>query len=247
MIAVSNTIVLIPAYNEAETIGDLLAEVRHSLPDMPICVVNDCSGDHTAAILRGRHCHLLDLPCNLGVGGAMQAAFQYAFEQGYDYAIRLDGDGQHPPAECAKLIERMVRGDVDLVMGSRFLGDGTYRSAWYRQVGIVGLSFVLSAACRQRITDPTSGFQIVNRAVMGYFSHQYPVDYPEPEALALLSRQGYRFCEVGVRFRARQKGKSSIRHWGTIYYLFKVGVALFVDRCRAMDPRYDRLHAENWI
>jgi glycosyltransferase involved in cell wall biosynthesis len=239
------TIFLIPVYNEEANVRPLLAEIRASFGSVPVCFINDCSQDRTRDVLRGADCHFIDLPCNLGVGGAMQAGFQYAYENGYRYAIRIDGDGQHPPAEAAKLMRRMLEGDVDMVVGSRFLGDGEYRSAWYRQFGIHGLSWALSAACRKRITDPTSGFQVMNRAVMRYLGHDYPVDYPEPEALALLSRQGYRFCEEGVKFRARQHGTSSIRNWGTLYYMFKVGIALFVDRCRAVDPRFDRQRLED--
>jgi len=241
------TLFLIPVHNEEGNIRPLLAEIRALYGSVPVCFVNDCSADRTRQVLRRSDCLYLDLPNNLGVGGAMQAGFRYAFEQGYAYAVRIDGDGQHPPSECAKLVERMLQGDVDMVVGSRSLGDGAYRSAWYRQAGIFGLAWSLSAVCRRKITDPTSGFQMVNRAVLGYFAHHYPVDYPEPEALALLSRQGYRVCEVGVSFRARREGRSSIRHWGTIYYLFKVGIALFVDRCRAVDRNYDRERAEEWV
>ncbi len=244
----SNTIVLIPIFNEGENMLPLLKEVHACFPDYPVCLIDDGSTDHTRHLLRGTGCGYLSLPCNLGVGGAMQAGFRYAYEQGFDYAVRIDGDGQHPPAECARLIERMSRGDVDMVVGSRFLGEsGGYTSAWYRQAGIAGLAVALSLACRQRITDPTSGFQIVNRAVMYYFANHYPADYPEPESLALLSRQGYRFCEVPARFRARRYGISSIQTWGTFYYLFKVGVALFVDRCRAVDARYDRANVEGML
>ena len=134
----------------------------------------------------------------------------------------------------------MSRGDVDLVVGSRFLADGGYTSTRTRQIGIYWLASLLSYACRQKVTDLTSGFQMANRSVMHYFAHQYPVDYPEPESLALLSRQGYRFAEVPAKFREREFGTSSIRSWGTIYYMFKVCVALFVDRCRSVDPRFDR-------
>ncbi len=234
------TIFLIPVYNEEANIAPLLAELRSLFPSAPVCFINDCSSDGTASVLRDSGCRYLNLPCNLGVGGGMQAGFRYAFDQGYDFAIRIDGDGQHPPAECRKLIERMAAGDVDMVVGSRFLGERAYTSTLFRQAGIRGLAAMLSAACRQRITDPTSGFQMVNRAVMYYFAHQYPVDYPEPESLALLSRQGYRYCEAAVQFRARERGTSSIRKWNTLYYMFKVSVALFVDRCRAVDPRFDR-------
>ncbi len=239
-----NTIILIPGFNEEANLEVLLREVAAQWPGVPVCVINDCSRDGTAQKLKAAGCAYLNLPCQLGVGGAMQAGFRYALEGGYDYAIRLDGDGQHPPAECAALIERMSRGDVDLVTGSRFLADGSYTSTMVRQLGIAGLAAFLSWACRQRITDPTSGFQMVNRAALAYFAHQYPADYPEPEALALLSRQGYRFAEVPARFRERQAGTSSIRRWGTVFYMCKVCVALFVDRCRAVDPRFDRRHME---
>lgn len=233
-------IVLIPVFNEEANIGPLLAEVRAHCPGTAICVINDCSQDGTARVLKAAGCAHLNLPCNLGVGGAMQAGFRYAYEQGYAYALRLDGDGQHPPAECAALFARMAQGDVDLVLGSRFLAAGGYTSTRMRQFGIAGLAAFLSYVCRQRITDPTSGFQLVNRAVMYYFAHQYPAEYPEPESLALLSRQGYRFAEAPARFRERQTGKSSIRRWGTLFFMFKVCVALFVDRCRAVDPRFNR-------
>ena len=234
------TIFLIPVFNEEANIAPLLAELRSVYPAAPVCFINDCSLDGTAYTLLGTGCQYLNLPCNLGVGGAMQAGFKYAFERGFRYAIRIDGDGQHPPAECQKLVERMAMGDVDMVVGSRFLGERSYTSTLFRQAGIRGLAAMLSVACRQRITDPTSGFQMVNRAVMYYFAHQYPVDYPEPESLALLSRQGYRYGEVAAQFRARERGASSIRSWHTLYYMFKVSVALFVDRCRAVDPRFDR-------
>jgi glycosyltransferase involved in cell wall biosynthesis len=244
MPSLPNTIVLIPVFNEEDNIGPLLKEVGEYLPGVPICVINDCSKDRTAQKLRGAGCAHLNLPCNLGVGGAMQAGFRYAVEHGFDYALRLDGDGQHPPGECEALIERMARGDVDMVVGSRFLADGGYTSTRVRQIGIAGLAAFLSYACRQKITDPTSGFQVVNRAVLLYFASQYPVDYPEPESLALLSRQGYRFAEAPAKFRERRYGTSSIRRWGTIYYMFKACLALFVDRCRAVDPRFDRRNVE---
>jgi glycosyltransferase involved in cell wall biosynthesis len=239
-----NTILLIPVFNEEKNVGPICAEIRECLPSLPVCFIDDCSTDGTVQALRTATCRYVSLPCNLGVGGAMQAGFRYAYANGYDYAIRIDGDGQHPPSECAGLAARMARGDVDMVVGSRFLGERSYTSTWYRHLGILGLAGVLSLACRRKITDPTSGFQMVNRAVMHYFAHQYPVDYPEPESLALLSRQGYRVCETPAKFRPRTRGTSSIKKWGTLYYMFKVGVALFVDRCRAVDPRYDRQNIE---
>ncbi len=241
------TVILIPAYNEAANIGPLFEEIKACWPQVDVCFIDDGSTDETMGILRRLPCRHLSLPCNLGVGGAMQAGFQYAFQNGYDYAIRMDGDGQHPPGECGKLVERMAADDVDMVVGSRFLGEGSYTSSWYRQIGIYGLAAMLSAACRRRISDPTSGFQMVNRLLMYFFSMHYPSDYPEPEALALISRQGYQCAETAVQFRARYRGRSTIRSWGTVYYLFKVSVALFVDRCRAVDPKCNRRAVEKLI
>lgn len=241
------TVLLIPVFNEEENLLPLHAEIRSCFPDLPVCYLDDCSTDRTLAVLKTLDCDYVSVPCNLGVGGVMQAGFRYAFDRGYDYAIRIDGDGQHPPSECVRLAERMAQGGTDLVVGSRFLGERSYRSTWYRQAGIFGLAYALSLACRRRITDPTSGFQMVNRAVLFFFAHHYPADYPEPESLALLSRQGYHCCEVPAKFRPRQRGVSSIHTWGTFFYLFKVGVALFVDRCRAVDPAFDRAHVERML
>jgi len=236
------TLIIIPAYNEEGALPGLLAEVKAAAPGTPITVINDCSLDHTAAVARKHGALVLDLPCNLGVGGAVQAGFQYAFARGYKYVIRCDGDGQHPPSEIPKLVEAMKAGDVDLVVGSRFLHEDkeSYKSTALRSAGIRGLALVLSVICRARITDPTSGFQMLNRPLLAYFAHSYPLDYPEPESLALLRRQGYRFREVAARFRPRLTGKSSIRSWGAFYYLLKVGLALLVDRARPVNPRYAR-------
>ena len=235
-------LVLIPAYNEEAALPALVDEVRAAVPNVDIVVINDCSLDHTANVARKLGVYVLDLPCNLGVGGAVQAGFRYAFDRGYQYVIRCDGDGQHPPSEIPKLIAAMKSGDADLVVGSRFLEDDkdSYKSTTLRSAGIHGLSFLLTLICRARVTDPTSGFQMINRPLLAYFAHSYPLDYPEPESLALLRRQGYRFREVGARFRPRLTGQSSIHSSGAIYYMFKVGLALLVDRARTVNPRYAR-------
>jgi glycosyltransferase involved in cell wall biosynthesis len=236
------SLIIIPAFNEEAALPGLLAEIRAVAPDSDVAVLNDCSLDHTAAVARKHGALVLDLPCNLGVGGAVQAGFQYAFQRGYRYVIRCDGDGQHPPSEIPKLIDAMRAGDVDLVVGSRFLENDkdSYKSTALRSIGIRGLAWLLTLTCRARVTDPTSGFQMLNRPLLTYFAHSYPLDYPEPESLALLRRQGYRFREVGTRFRARTTGISSIKSWGALYYMLKVGLALVVDRARTVNPRYAR-------
>ena len=234
------SVLIIPAFNEEEALGLLLDEVTALFPTLDVVVVNDCSTDRTAEVARAHGASVLDLPCNLGVGGAMQAGFEYACARNYRYAFRCDGDGQHPPAEIPKLVAAMHETCVDVVIGSRFLGDRTYTSTRWRSLGIAGLSALLSYACRQRITDPTSGFQMLNRLALCFLAGNYPADYPEPESLALLTRQGYRVRETAVTFRARQGGCSSIGTRVAMYYAMKVTLALLVDRARAVDPRFHR-------
>lgn len=235
---VRSLLVLIPAYNEEAALGRLLEEVRQALPDTPVLVVSDGSKDHTAAVARANGAAVLDLPHNLGVGGAMQAGFQFAVRQGYRYVLRLDGDGQHPPAEAMKLVHSMVETDADLVVGSRFGATQDCVSTRFRYLGIRVLAFFLSVICRASIADPTSGFWLVKRPLLDYFAAHYPTDYPEPEALALLRRHGYAFAQTAVQFRERQAGTSSIHLVDTLYYVVKVGLALVVDRVRTVNPRH---------
>lgn len=241
----AQTLIIIPAFNEEASLPALLAEIRASAPTADIAVINDCSRDRTAAVARRAGVAVLDLPCNLGVGGAVQTGFRYALSRGYHYVLRCDGDGQHPPSEIPKLVAAMQENRHDLIIGSRFVSEnnGSYTSTAWRSMGIRGLAFILSLICRARITDPTSGFQMLNRPLLYCFAHAYPVDYPEPESLALLRRQGYSFKEVGCSFRARQGGISSIHSWGAIYYLLKVSLALLVDRARPVDPQFSRHNA----
>ena len=240
----SDTLVIVPAYNEEESIGALLSEIGAHVPQFDVLVVNDGSSDDTAAVVLDRGVALLDLPCNLGVGGAVQAGFRFAYERGYRYGVRCDGDGQHPPSEIPKLVAAMREHKADLIIGSRFLGGKSYTSTPIRYLGIAVLGWLLSIICRKRVTDPTSGFQMLNLPLLHFFGHSYPTDYPEPEALALLRRQGYDFHEVAVTFRERSAGRSSIRGWGTLYYLMKVFLALLVDRARPVNPRFDRSRLE---
>ena len=243
----SQLAVLIPAYNEALSLGSLIREIRAVLPTQPVIIVNDGSLDRTADVARAHGAIVLDLPCNLGIGGAVQTGFRYAFENGYKYVVRLDGDGQHPPEGISTLVDKLVAEKVDMVLGSRFLDVRSYRSTFVRFLGIRGLAVMLSLICRKKVTDPTSGFFVLNRRLLYYFSHHYPTDYPEPEALALLRRQGYDFCEAGVVFRARTAGQSSINSWSTIYYGIKVGLALLVDRVRPVDRRFEKFRVRQDI
>ena len=230
-------VVLIPAFNEEAALPALLDEVRRELPTLTAVVINDGSSDQTAWVARREGVHVLDLPCNLGVGGGVQVGFQFALRHGFRYALRLDADGQHPPSEAWKLMNAMQAQPCDLVIGSRFGATRTNISTRLRYAGIRSLALFLSLICRARITDPTSGFWLVDRRLLDLFSESYPCDYPEPEALALLRRLGYAFHEQPVTFRARTAGHSSIGRWDTLYYALKVGLALSVDRVRPVDDR----------
>lgn len=236
-VLLSRTMVLIPAFNEEASLPSLLREVNEQLSGAAITVVDDGSSDGTAAVARAGGARVLRLPCNVGVGPAVQTGFKYALESGYDYVLRLDGDGQHPPAEAVNLFEALRACPSDLIVGTRHGSGSTYRGSWSRRLALKGLAVFVSLICRQRITDPTSGFWLAKRPLVQCFALHYPVDYPEAEAIALLRRQGFSLAEVPVAFRPRQTGHSSIQTWGSINFATKVFLALFVDRLRAVDHR----------
>lgn len=239
--------VIIPAYNEEAAISSLMDELNEHVPFLDVIVISDGSVDNTAALARKKGAIVLDLPCNLGVGGAVQVGLRYAYERGYQFVVRIDGDGQHPPSEIPKLIDAIKTGDADLIIGSRFIGERSYASTPLRWIGIKLLAIFLSIICRSRVTDPASGFWIINRKLLYYFAHDYPTEYPEPEAIALMRRHGYSFREEPVMFRARTTGRSSIQIWGTFYYAVKVGLALLVDRIRPIDPRFEKANVKDII
>lgn len=242
-----NLLVLVPAFNEEASLGSLLAEIRAALPGVKVLVVSDGSKDRTVAVARAGGAEVLDLPHNLGVGGAVQAGFQHALRSGFRHVLRLDGDGQHPPAEAGKLVARMAETGADLVVGSRFGATRECVSSRFRYAGIRALALFLSSICKARISDPTSGFWLVSRPLLDYFAHYYPTDYPEPEALALLRRQGYAFAETPVTFRGRTTGQSSIGFLDALYYMVKVGLALVVDRVREVNPRFAKGRLEGTV
>ena len=233
-------LLIIPAFNEAQTLPTLLEEVKAAALPLDVLIINDGSSDLTATTARLHGAQVLDLPCNLGVGRAVQAGFQFADQRGYGFVVRIDGDGQHPPAEIPKLMQAAATQGSDLVVGSRFGGERQIISTRFRYAGVKALAVFLSIICRSRIHDPTSGFWLVRQPLLRYFANEFPSDYPEPEALALMRRQGFTFSEVPVKFRVRQAGVSSIRSWGTIYYAFKVGLALVVDRVRPVNRHFAR-------
>jgi glycosyltransferase involved in cell wall biosynthesis len=222
-------LVIIPAYNEESSVGRVVEKVHAHLPQGEVLVVNDGSTDLTSEKARASGATVLDLPFNLGIGGAMQAGYQYASQRGYDIAVQVDADGQHDPKEIAKLLKALEEKKIDVAIGSRFIGDSEYTSSFMRRIGITIFSGVISMTVGQKITDPTSGFRATNRKAIQLFASDYPQDYPEPEAVILLHQCRLKIEEVPVVMSERYSGESSITKIRSIYYMVKVLLAIFVD------------------
>ena len=218
----------VPALNEEQTVGRVIDEIRAFDPGFDIVVVDDGSTDRTAGVAADRGAHVLRLPFNLGIGGAMQTGFRFAFEQGFDIAVQIDGDGQHDPSQLPKILGPVLAGEADLCVGSRFTGEGAYRSSFARRVGIKIFAGVVSAVVRQKVTDTTSGFRAVNRKGIALFAADYPHDYPEVEATVMCVKHKLRLTEVPVTMRERGGGASSITAVRSVYYMTKVLLAIFV-------------------
>jgi len=225
-------LVIIPAYNEEANVAGVIRRVREALPQADVLVINDGSTDATGAVARRASAFVVDLPFNLGIGGAMQTGYLYAWRGGYDVAVQVEGDGQHNPAEIHHLLPPLHADTANLVIGSRFVGDQQYHAPFARRLGIAILARVISAVIGQRVTDTTSGFRAVNRKGIGLFAQEYPHDYPEPESLVLASRAGFRVQEVGVHMNQRQAGRSSITLLRSAYYMVKVLLAILIGLLR---------------
>jgi glycosyltransferase involved in cell wall biosynthesis len=221
-------IAIVPAYNEERNIGRVVGELQAFDPSLDVVVISDGSVDATAGAAEAAGALVLRLPFNLGIGGAVQTGFRYAWENGYELVIRCDGDGQHIPAELPKVLEPVLAGAADIAVGSRFAGGEGYRSSASRRVGIRLLAIIVSAIARQRVTDTTSGFQVLNRRALGLFAADYPHDYPEVEGMVMTIRHRLRLVEVPVLMREREHGRSSITALRSIYYMAKVLTALFI-------------------
>lgn len=224
---------IIPAYNEEKSIPNVIRSIKRHHPEADIVVINDGSSDGTSLAAKATGgAYVIDLPVNVGIGGAMQTGYLYAERRGYDIAVQIDGDGQHDPGELEKLIARLENGSADCCIGSRFLCKTSYRSSFSRRIGIWFFSWMIHWMAGLKITDPTSGFRAVNREVIRLFARYYPYDYPEVEAVVLLVRRGFRVEETSVRMHRRQTGKSSITPFKSLYYMLKVSLAVMMTRIR---------------
>ena len=223
-------VAIVPALNEEHTVPRVIDELRAFDPGLDVVVIDDGSSDRTAEVAAAKGATVLRLPYNLGIGGSVQTGFRFAYERGYDLAVRVDGDGQHDPSQLGRIVGPVLDGDADIVVGSRFAGESGdgYRSSRSRRVGIRILASVVSGIVRQRVTDPTSGFQALNRRGIALFARDYPHDYPEVEATVMVFRHRLRMQEVPVSMRERGGGRSSITALRSIYYMVKVLLAIFV-------------------
>ncbi len=233
-------VAVVPAWNEAGAIGRVVDEIKSFAAGAAVIVVDDASSDQTADVAEAHGATVLRLPFNVGIGGAVQTGFRYARDEGYEVAVRLDGDGQHTAAELTKLLAPIEAGTADLVIGSRFVDPGgTYRPPFARRLGIRIFARLVSVLGGQKVTDTTSGFLALNRSGIELFASEYPHDYPEVEATLVALRSGLRLAQVQVEMRERQAGTSSITFVRSLYYIVKVMLALLVASLR----RYPRLEA----
>lgn len=224
------TCVIIPAYNEQESISKTLQDLRQNAPAVDCIVVNDCSTDRTKTVLREQRASYLDLPVNLGIGGGVQTGYCYAMERGYDIAVQFDGDGQHMAEYIQDLIRPIESGQADVVIGSRFLKKEGFQSSVMRRMGIGFLSTLIRVLCGEKVLDVTSGMRAVNREMIAFFARNYAQDYPEPEAILASGLKKVRILEVPVQMRERQGGVSSISPVSSMYYMIKVSLALILSR-----------------
>jgi hypothetical protein len=234
-------VAIVPALNEEGSIARVIDEIRAFDPELDVLVIDDGSADGTTDAARAKAAIVLRLPFNLGIGGAVQTGFRYAYEHGYDLVVRVDGDGQHDPAQLQTIVDPVLRGDADICVGSRFVANDGYRSSASRRLGIRVLAWTASRLTGQRVTDPTSGFQAVNRNGIALFAADYPHDYPEVEAIVMVEKHRLRLLEVPVAMREREHGRSSITAARSVYYMAKVLLAIFVGSFRrSIVPREDR-------
>ncbi len=226
------SLVIIPAYNEEENIVKTVQNIKEYAPDFDYIIVNDCSQDATLLVCREHGFCVIDLPVNLGIGGAVQTGYQYAEKNGYEIAVQFDGDGQHDAAYLNKMRQMLMSQELDMVIGSRFIEKEGFQSSGIRRLGIRYFSRLIFFMTGKRIYDPTSGMRMGNRRVIETFAKNYPKDYPEPESIVMLLKQKKRIAEYPVKMKEREAGTSSISAGKSIYYMFKVTVAIVMEKLR---------------
>ena len=225
-------IVIIPAYNEISNIRTTVRDILDHAPGFDYVIINDCSQDGTMRFCTEQGMNIINLPVNLGIGGAVQTGYLYAWRNGYDVAVQFDGDGQHDASYLGEMADFLQAQQADMVIGSRYIKKEGFQSSGIRQFGIRYFSALIKLLTGKRVTDPTSGMRMVNRDVMKIYSEDYPVDYPEPESVVTILRMGKKVSEIPVIMRERQGGVSSISPRKAVYYMIKVTLAILMECLR---------------
>ena len=222
-------LVIVPAFNEEGAIGSVVRSIHQHVPGVPVLVLDDCSRDNTIAQARAAGAEILPLPHHLGLGGCVQAGYMLAYELGFQYVIRVDGDGQHDARDIPPIFERLKASGCEMVIGSRFVNGNGAHSGFVRGLGIGFFRLVLRPILGRPVHDPTSGFVGVNRRALAVFSRSFPLEYPEIETLVVLQRRRFRFEEVPCTMRPRLAGRSSITALKSLYYILHVLLGVFVN------------------
>lgn len=236
-------LIIVPALNEEAAIGAVVRDIHLHVPGVPVVVIDDCSLDRTKAVAREAGAQVLPMPHHLGLGGCVQAGYKLAYELGFQYVIRVDGDGQHDARDIRRVFEKLKTTGCEMVIGSRFVGDNGSRTGAVRSLGILFFRLVLWPVLGKEVRDPTSGFVGVNRRALNVFRDSFPLEYPEIEALVVLQRRRFRFEEVPCKMRPRTTGRSSITALKSLYYVVHVLLGVFVNVLK-FDRRYHRAQRE---
>lgn len=238
-------LVIIPAYNEEESILNVVNRLKRACPQVDYVIINDCSTDNTVQICKKNNLNYIDLPINLGIGGGVQTGYRYAVSNQYDITIQMDGDGQHDPTYIETIVTPILNGQADMVIGSRFIekNDG-FQSSFMRRLGITFLKWLLFLCCGIKINDTTSGFRACSKELTNFYSLNYAQDYPEPEAVIAAVLTGFKVKEVAVKMNEREGGTSSIHHFKTIYYMIKVSLSIIVYRISILHKKGGNDHAD---
>jgi hypothetical protein len=225
-------LVIIPAYNEEGNLEKTINDIQEHAPNFDYVIINDCSTDDTLALCRENGFSYLNLPVNLGIGGAVQTGYRYAYYHGYDVAVQFDGDGQHSAQYLESMVDTLQKEKADMVIGSRFIEKEGFQSSALRRIGICYFTALIRLLTGKVITDPTSGMRLINRRLLKKFTEDYPKDYPEPESVVTIISEKYNVKEIPVIMNEREEGVSSISFGKSVYYMIKVSIAIVIARMK---------------
>ena len=238
LIESEKTLIVIPAFNEAANIGKVLREINEEVPNIPILVINDGSSDSTAQIADEYGVKVITLPYNSGYGVALQTGFIYALKNGFFKVLHMDADGQHDHHFIKPLLHEIKSNDVDIVIGSRFLGSCKYKTSLAKRLGMIVFGSIASLIIGQKVTDPTSGFQAIKGKTLEFAAGDfYPPDYPDADFIIMLHRHGFRIREIPVTMHPNAENKSMHRGHKTLYYVFKMTLSILVTLLREKPKR----------